>query len=49
MAKYKVKNTNILHDGVSRGEGSIISGIKSIIERDVMRRTNGGSEVGRFC
>ena len=24
MAKYKVKNTTILHDGVSRGEGSII-------------------------
>ena len=24
MAKYKVKNTTILHDGVSKGEGSII-------------------------
>ena len=24
MAKYKVKNTTILHDGVSRGDGSII-------------------------
>ena len=24
MAKYKIKNTTILHDGVSRGEGSII-------------------------
>ncbi|MBR6126273.1 hypothetical protein IKQ21_01165 [bacterium] len=24
MAKYKVKNTNILHDGKTRGEGSII-------------------------
>ncbi|MBR1627323.1 MAG: hypothetical protein IJ681_09300 [Bacteroidales bacterium] len=24
MAKYKVKNTTILHDGVSRGKGSII-------------------------
>ena len=24
MGKYKVKNTTILHDGVSKGEGSII-------------------------
>ena len=24
MAKYKVKNTNILHDGKTRGEGEII-------------------------
>ena len=26
MAKYKVKNTTILHDGVSRGEDSVTEG-----------------------